>query len=661
MAGQGTIAPRDLRRRCPTIDTLIVAIGGGGLIAGVGDRGQGAAARHAHHRRRAGRRADAACQPCRRPRRRAARDHDDRADDGARARPTRSIFDIIRRHRRRHRAGERRGDARGGAIFVVRERPRRSICRAPPRSPRCSPAACAPKPENAPARWSAAPARMGLFKPRGILRPSFRPSSRTSGMRPHPDLSRGEGMIREAHHDERISRESGRRRRRAASVATPRRWRSWGRRRAAASGGWRSTPTTTRRGASSSTGRADLGFAVSLDPVGNLFIRRDGSARDAEPVMSGSHMDSQPTGGRFDGIYGVLAAFEALEALEDAGVKTSRPVMAVAWTNEEGGARFQPGAMGSGGFAGLKPLDEMLRPRKMPGRPSARAEGDALAETLKDGAGAARSGLPGRLLSRGAYRAGPAAGERAEDDRRRHRDPGQPALHRRRSRARRRMPARRRAPPARTPMPRRPGRRRDVRGDHDEGDTLRFTIGRVEVRPARPTPCRARSSSPSTCAIRATRCWRRTRPSSQAIVAAKAGALPGAGIERVTNVAPTDFDPKVIGLVRARRASARPLQHGHALGRRARRHAHRPALPGRHDLRALRARHQPQRDRERDARGPRRRRARPRGSDGRAGRLGAIDDVAQFPTGGEAIEIVRHHAASGGRAACRSSPRRAAS
>ena len=65
----------------------------------------------------------------------------------------------------------------------------------------------------------------------------------------------------------------------------------------------------------------------------------------AAPVMSGSHMDSQPTGGRFDGMYGVLAAFEALEALEDAGVKTKRPVMAVAWTNEEG-SRFQPGAMG---------------------------------------------------------------------------------------------------------------------------------------------------------------------------------------------------------------------------------------------------------------------------------------------------------------------------
>jgi N-carbamoyl-L-amino-acid hydrolase len=92
------------------------------------------------------------------------------------------------------------------------------------------------------------------------------------------------------------------------------------------------------------------GFEVFTDPIGNLFVRRAGSDPQAAPVMSGSHMDSQPTGGRFDGMYGVLAAFEALEALEDAGIATRRPVMAVAWTNEEG-SRFQPGAMGSAVFA----------------------------------------------------------------------------------------------------------------------------------------------------------------------------------------------------------------------------------------------------------------------------------------------------------------------
>src|SRR5260221_6823104 len=92
------------------------------------------------------------------------------------------------------------------------------------------------------------------------------------------------------------------------------------------------------------------GFSIFTDAIGNLFVRREGPDAAALPVMSGSHMDSQPTGGRFDGIYGVLAAFEALEALEDAGVKTKRPVEAVARTHEES-SRVPPGAMGAAGLA----------------------------------------------------------------------------------------------------------------------------------------------------------------------------------------------------------------------------------------------------------------------------------------------------------------------
>src|ERR1700743_2888087 len=119
------------------------------------------------------------------------------------------------------------------------------------------------------------------------------------------------------------------------------------------------------------------GFRVFTDPIGNLFVRRDGTDKAALPVLSGSHMDSQPTGGRFDGMYGVLAAFEALEALEDAGIRTKRPVMAVAWTNEEG-SRFQPGAMGSAVFAGNYRLDDMLAQKDWKGV----VLKDALAETL---------------------------------------------------------------------------------------------------------------------------------------------------------------------------------------------------------------------------------------------------------------------------------------
>ena len=90
----------------------------------------------------------------------------------------------------------------------------------------------------------------------------------------------------------------------------------------------------------------DRKFEVGVDAIGNLFVRRPGHDAAAAPVMTGSHLDSQPRGGRFDGVYGVLAGLEALQAIDEAGVKTRRPIELVAWTNEEGG-RFPPCTMGS--------------------------------------------------------------------------------------------------------------------------------------------------------------------------------------------------------------------------------------------------------------------------------------------------------------------------
>jgi N-carbamoyl-L-amino-acid hydrolase len=101
------------------------------------------------------------------------------------------------------------------------------------------------------------------------------------------------------------------------------------------------------------------GWEASVDPIANLFVRRPGSDPAAAPVLAGSHMDSQPTGGRFDGIFGVLAVLEALEAFDDAGLTTKNPIDLVAWTNEEGG-RFAPGAMGSAVFAGAIELESCL-------------------------------------------------------------------------------------------------------------------------------------------------------------------------------------------------------------------------------------------------------------------------------------------------------------
>ena len=93
------------------------------------------------------------------------------------------------------------------------------------------------------------------------------------------------------------------------------------------------------------------GFTVFQDDIANLFIRREGRDASLPSLLIGSHLDSQPNGGRFDGALGTLIAFEALEALEDAGIETERAVEVVAFTNEEG-SRYAPGCMGSMAFAG---------------------------------------------------------------------------------------------------------------------------------------------------------------------------------------------------------------------------------------------------------------------------------------------------------------------
>lgn len=94
------------------------------------------------------------------------------------------------------------------------------------------------------------------------------------------------------------------------------------------------------------------GCAVTVDDMGNLFARRGGRNNTLPPVMAGSHLDTQPHGGKFDGVYGVLAALEVVRALNDHGVETEAPVEAVVWTNEEG-CRFAPAMLSSGVFAGL--------------------------------------------------------------------------------------------------------------------------------------------------------------------------------------------------------------------------------------------------------------------------------------------------------------------
>lgn len=98
-----------------------------------------------------------------------------------------------------------------------------------------------------------------------------------------------------------------------------------------------------------------LGFEPFIDAAGNLFLRLPGEHSQVPPILIGSHLDSQPQGGRFDGVFGVMAAFETLETLVSSALPRSRDVIAVAWMNEEG-SRFAPGMMGSEVFTGERDL-----------------------------------------------------------------------------------------------------------------------------------------------------------------------------------------------------------------------------------------------------------------------------------------------------------------
>ena len=94
----------------------------------------------------------------------------------------------------------------------------------------------------------------------------------------------------------------------------------------------------------------EAGMTVTIDKIGNGFMRRPGRNNSLPPIMTGSHIDTQPTGGKFDGNYGVLAGIEVVRTLNDHGIETEAPIEVAFWTNEEG-SRFVPVMMGSGVFA----------------------------------------------------------------------------------------------------------------------------------------------------------------------------------------------------------------------------------------------------------------------------------------------------------------------
>jgi N-carbamoyl-L-amino-acid hydrolase len=299
-------------------------------------------------------------------------------------------------------------------------------------------------------------------------------------------------------------------------------------------------------------------FEVAADAIGNLFIRRPGTDASARPVLTGSHMDTQPTGGRFDGIYGVLAGFEVLEALEDAGVATRRPVEVVAWTNEEGN-RFQPGAMGSAVFAGTCDLAKMLGVKDQKGV----SLQDALAETMRATPMASR-GKPGFAID-GYVEAHIEQGPRLEA---KGRTIGVVTL----VQGQRRYAVEVLGDEAHSGTTPRSARKDallaavDIVGAlapamaaGDEADTVRFTVGRFEVYPG----------SPSTVPARVNFIIDLRHPDPKVLDDRKARIFElvdkhkgrcTATVAKITEVPPTPFAPSVIDLVR-RGAGALGLSH----------------------------------------------------------------------------------------------------
>ena len=130
----------------------------------------------------------------------------------------------------------------------------------------------------------------------------------------------------------------------------------------------------------------DAGCTIAIDTMGNMFARREGTDSSLPPVMVGSHLDTQPTGGKFDGVLGVLSGLEILRTLNDLGIKTKHPIEVVNWTNEEG-SRYAPAMIASGVFAGAYTQDYAYKLKD--------AEGKELGEELKRRSRVALRGLRG--------------------------------------------------------------------------------------------------------------------------------------------------------------------------------------------------------------------------------------------------------------------------
>jgi len=103
----------------------------------------------------------------------------------------------------------------------------------------------------------------------------------------------------------------------------------------------------------------DAGMTMKVDELGSMFFKREGTDKNALPVVIGSHLDTQPTGGKYDGVLGVLAGLEIVRTLNDLNIQTKHPILVVNWTNEEG-SRFPPAMMASAGYARIYDVNTLL-------------------------------------------------------------------------------------------------------------------------------------------------------------------------------------------------------------------------------------------------------------------------------------------------------------
>ena len=111
----------------------------------------------------------------------------------------------------------------------------------------------------------------------------------------------------------------------------------------------------------------EAGMVMTVDQMGNMFFRHEGEDPDLDPVYIGSHLDTQPTGGKYDGVLGVLAGLEVVRSIRDLGLRTRRPIVVTNWTNEEG-TRFAPAMLASGVFAGVIGQDHAYSRKDAKGR-----------------------------------------------------------------------------------------------------------------------------------------------------------------------------------------------------------------------------------------------------------------------------------------------------